>query len=305
MCTDVVGFAKSAAHLYRTIWLEHVDLKSPDRPPIGPVPTCHIVESWDPFADGSSDRDVHVYSSGTEISLSVNGKAVGKMKVGGWHDIDNETGATPGGVTFSNVVFEPGELTAMCTGVSNGTMTHIRHTSGKAAEVVLRVDAPSPTTGTGTALLADGQDTALVAAMVVDANGNIDHTSSVNISLRVVSGPGKVIATHNGDVQNHEPNLAPWHSSYHGLVRGIVQVTQNAASAPWHRARLAEIDVEGEAGPTELIVNGVLGATEIVVEASSPGLRSGRATIALSTDEATDGVLAVAAASVTDPLSFE
>ena len=37
---DVVGFAKSAAWLYRTIWLEDVDLDSPDRPPIGPVPTC-------------------------------------------------------------------------------------------------------------------------------------------------------------------------------------------------------------------------------------------------------------------------
>lgn len=307
----MVGFAKSAVHLYRTIWLEDVDLKSPDRPPIGPVPTCHIVESWDPFADdgasnSTNDRDVHVYSSGTEISLSVNGKAVGgKLKVGGWHDLDKESGATPGGVTFSSVAWEDGEITATCMGVSNGTMTHTRHTSKKAAKIVLRVDAPSPRTGTGKALLADGQDTALLAAMVVDEAGNIDHTSSANITFSIVSGPGKVVATHNGDVQNHEPNLATWHSAYHGLVRGIVRVTQNAASPPWHRSRLAEIDLDGHAGPTELIASGVLDATSIVVQASSPGLIAGRATIVLSTDESTDGVLAVAAASVTDPLSFE
>ena len=42
-------------------------------------------------------------------------------------------------------------------------------------------------------------------------------------------------------------------------------------------------------------------ATEIVVSASSPGLTSAQATIALSTDEADSG-LAAAAASVTDPL---
>jgi hypothetical protein len=42
-------------------------------------------------------------------------------------------------------------------------------------------------------------------------------------------------------------------------------------------------------------------ATEIVVSASSPGLTSAQVTIALSADEG-DGVLAVAAASVTDPL---
>lgn len=38
---------------------------------------------------------------------------------------------------------------------------------------------------------------------------------------------------------------------------------------------------------------------------SSPGLISGQATIKLSTDEAVDGVLAVAAASVTEPLHIE
>lgn len=184
-------------------------------------------------------------------------------------------------------------------------MTHSRHTSKTSAKIVLRVDAPSPTTGTGKALLADGQDTALLAAMIVDADGNLDHTSTANITFSIVSGPGKVVATHNGNVQNHEPNLAPWHSAYHGLVRGIVRVTQNAAFAPWHRSRLAEIDLDGSIGPTELIASGTLEAKNIVVEASSPGLVGGQATIALSTDESADGVLAVAAASVTDALSFE
>ena len=84
--------------------LENVPLASADRPPIGPSPTCHIVESWDAFPAGtSSDRDIHVYSSGTTIDLAVNGKKVGTQTVGGWHDADPEKGETPGGVTFSSV----------------------------------------------------------------------------------------------------------------------------------------------------------------------------------------------------------
>jgi len=37
------------------------------------------------------------YSSGSEVSLTVNGKAVGgsMKKVGGWHDDDAEKGQTP------------------------------------------------------------------------------------------------------------------------------------------------------------------------------------------------------------------
>jgi hypothetical protein len=268
-----------------------------------------IVEHWDAFADApSSDRDIHVYSSGAEIALAVNSKAIGTMRVGGWHNSDPESGATPGGVTFSKVAWASGEITATCTGVNNPakSMTHTRRTSKKGTKITLRVDAPSPLTGTGKALLADGQDTGLLAAIITDADGNIDHGASNNVTFKIVSGPAKVVATHNGDVQNHEPNLADWHSAYHGMARGVIRVTQNAASAPWHRSRLAQIDVEHEAGPTELIAPGAqMEATEIVVEASSPGLASGRATIVLSTDAATDGVLAVAAASVTDPLHIE
>jgi hypothetical protein len=273
---DVVGFAKSAAHLYRTIWyvhepararlsalsqpwlnpkrgygrLENVPLTSADRPPIGPSPTCHIVESWDAFPTStSSDRDMHVYSSGTTIDLAVNGKKIGTKTVGGWHEADPEKGETPGGVTFSSVAWESGSVTATCHGVNTASksMTHVRKTSKVASKISLRVDAPSPQTGTGKALLADGQDTALLAAIVMDEDGNVDSTSNASITFSIVSGPGKVVATHNGDVQNHEPNLGASHAAYHGMVRGVVRVTENSASPSWVRSRLLHIDAEAAA----------------------------------------------------------
>ena len=87
-------------------------------------------------------------------------------------------------------------------------------------------------------------------------------------------------------------------------------MTQDVMGASESRARRCHIDAEHSAGPTDVLVGPFdvsdrsQPAVEIVVEASSPNLMSARATIALSTDEASDGVLAVAAASVHDPLHF-
>ena len=58
-------------------------------------------------------------------------------------------------------------------------------------------DAPSAATGTGTALVADGQDTALVRCSVVDARGVVvpdgrqfPTRPAVNVTFEVVSGQG-------------------------------------------------------------------------------------------------------------------
>ena len=66
-----------------------------------------------------------------------------------------------------------------------------RFTSGAAAALVLSLDAPSALTGTGTALLADGQDTALVRATVVDSAGHAVHDASNVITFIVTSGEGR------------------------------------------------------------------------------------------------------------------
>ena len=47
--------------------------------------------------------------------------------------------------------------------------------------------------GTGSALLADGNDVALIRATVVDSNGHDTLASGVNISFEVISGPGRVV----------------------------------------------------------------------------------------------------------------
>jgi hypothetical protein len=77
--------------------------------------------------------------------------------------------------------------------VCNRTPPLRRYTSGLATAVVLSIDAPSPVTGTGSKMLLDGQDVALIRATVVDAAGHTVHNAANNITFEIVSGPGRIV----------------------------------------------------------------------------------------------------------------
>ena len=61
------------------------------------------------------------------------------------------------------------------------------------------VDVPSVDSGTGAALLLDGEDTALIRVMMADGAGSLRSTAVANVSARVVSGPGRVLGIGSGD----------------------------------------------------------------------------------------------------------
>jgi len=128
------------------------------------------------------------------------------------------------------------------------------------------------------------------------------HLATTNVTFRVVSGPGAVVGTHNGDPHCHEPNNAPWHSAYHGLVRGVVQVTSIAGRTSRERALLAQIDAHGPLSAGASVA--ALSTDAIVVEASAPGFDAVRLTIPTSTDASVAGVMAVAAAGAGQPVDF-
>ena len=141
----------------------------------------------------------------------------------------------------------------------------------------------------------DGQDVALLRAEIVDSNGVRVASATNNVTFTVVSGPGRIVGSHNGDPTTHVNNHSPMHPAYHGLVRGVVMVTEDRASPAWHRQRLRYIDVDGNKN-VKIVEPGTEtdGANDvIVVSASSPGLATVTVSIACSTDAA-DSVLAVA-----------
>ena len=56
----------------------------------------------------------------------------------------------------------------------------------------LSLDAPSPHTGTGTKVVLDGEDVAMVRATLTDGEGHLVPTN-LNISFVVTSGPGRIV----------------------------------------------------------------------------------------------------------------
>ena len=228
----------------------------------------------------SDERDIHVYATAPSVELLLNGASQGFQS-----GLQLGTRGGPSWAQFTGLHFTAGNLTAVAMDASNKTLgVHTVLTSDKPAKLVLTVDVPSAHTGTGTALLLDGQDVGLLRAEIVDARGIFCALASgVNITFKVVQGPGEVVGVHSGDPKSHEPNQASYHTSYNGLVRGIIRVTSNAAVATGLRH---VIDADG--------VRDVRSTGSIVVEVSAPGLSSAVISIATSTDPAKDGVLAVA-----------
>ena len=299
---DLAGFAKASAFWYRSYWLHDPmnDSKPSDsvyHPPPLPNPSTanptaameedhdgnlvHIVQSWEPGLEGST-RTIHAYSNAPMIELFVNGKSQGAQSV----PYRQYT-------TWNNVPFSPGNLTAIAQTADKKTVArHTVMTSGAAASVRIDVDVPSSTTGTGSALVLDGQDAGLVRATILDAGSNVVRSSSHNVSFRIVSGPGRIVGVGNGNPMCHESNTAMWRSAFHGLARAVVQVTEHASGPASHRRRLMEIDRQG-GERTQIVTQPT--ATGIVVEASVDGLGSSQVTIPVSTNPS-DDVLSVAAA---------
>ena len=126
------------------------------------------MESWVAPPLGQINRSVHVYTNAPRVRLWLNGVAVAED-------------AAPGGVAaFGAVTFAPGNLTAEALDVNGArlrTDAALTPVEGGAVALSLSLDAPSPRTGTGAALVADGQDVAMVRTRAAPRRGQLALTS--------------------------------------------------------------------------------------------------------------------------------
>ena len=301
---DLAGFAKASAYWYRAWWLyditnqkrKDVTFNAPSLVDPGAQASeentkdgymIHILQDWESVPGYDSKRTIQVYTNGKYVELFVNGKSQGTKEIGwlGWAE-------------WNELKYSPGTLTAnvLTTSGNNKKIlaTHVRGTAGEPVRIVAGVDVPSAHTGTGAALVLDGQDTGMVHAAILNSKGHVVSGASHNVTFRVVSGPGRIVAVGNGNPACHEPNHATWRSAYHGLVRAFVQVTKDQSSSAMHRKRLLQID--GDGGMRTVIVPPGFETPleDIVIEASVDKLGSSKVTIPVSSDSGEDGVLKVA-----------
>jgi hypothetical protein len=281
-----------------------------------PIHDCEGFDVWpticsgavDPEGGGGGGRSVQiqVYSDLPLIELVLNSESQGTFP------------CTPGGfAAFSLPKFEPGNLTAAGMMSAGGEVKafHTLLTAGPPVAIELSVDVPSAATGTGSALVLDGHDSGLIRASLLDKDGLVSDASSV-VTFSVTSGPGRISGVHNGDAKSHEPQASSSRRAYHGLVRAAVKVTRDTMSDLVLSEQI-EVGV-GDAVETVAVGRNLgfrdpgiwpgfwpgLAEDNIVVTATSPGLKAATVMIRVSADEA-DSPLAVAGSDLTATLAFD
>ena len=183
---DLAGFPKDRYYLYQARWRPN-------------LPMAHILPHWTwPGREGQV-TPVHVYSSGDEAELFVNGKSYGRIKKDGYRFVWDQVVYQPG--TVDVIVYKNGQLWArdrVCT-------------AGKASMLLASVDYA-------------GEDLSFVTVDVADREGNLvpdaDHLLTFS-----VKGPAQLVATDAGDPTSHVPFYSPSLPAFHGKASVIVRRT--------------------------------------------------------------------------------
>lgn len=188
-------------------------------------------------------------------------------------------------------------ITLLAIGASEEVAaTHSVFGPGDAANLGLSIDVPSHLTGTGSSLLLDGHDMALLRLELLDSRGRLATASEPeNVTFSVVSGPGRIAGIGNGDLTSHRHQPGSETETYGALARVLVQVSVDCTSP--HRELVATIDADTQAGIRTKVLESC--PTEaIVVEASTASGKRAQVTIPVSGDVARDSPEAVASQAV-------
>ncbi len=189
---DLAGFKKDRFYLYQARW----------RPEL---PMAHILPHWSWPERVGQVTPVHVYTSGDEAELFLNGVSQGRKK----------RGPRDYRLRWDEVVYEPGELRVVAYREGRSWAESTRRTTGPAAALRLDPDRAE--------LRGDGLDLSFVTASVVDADGLVVPRASSPITFEIVEGPAEVLATDNGDATSHVPFQSAVRPAYNGLALAIVR----------------------------------------------------------------------------------
>jgi beta-galactosidase len=188
---DLCGFKKDRFYLYQARW----------RPEL---PMAHILPHWNWPERIGQITPVHVYTSGDQAELYLNGRSLGRQVRKPyqyrfrWDDVKYEPGV------LNVVVYKDGRIWAADT---------VR-TTGTAARLSLSADRST--------MSADGRDLAFVSVAILDKDGLVVPTAENPIRFRV-EGVGEFVAAGNGDPTNLEPFQTHSRDAFNGRCLVIIR----------------------------------------------------------------------------------
>jgi beta-galactosidase len=207
---DLAGFPKDRYFLYQSRW-------RPD------VPMVHVLPHWTWPERVGQVTPVHVFTSGDEAELFVNGKSQGRQKKAQYAYR----------LRWDYVTYEPGAITVVAYKDGREWARETIRTAG--APAALRADADR------TALASDGRDLAFVTVRIVDKDGVPAPRAHDRVRF-TVDGPADLVATDNGDPTDFTPFPSPERAAFNGLVLGIVRTRAGAGGTITVRAAGAGLE---------------------------------------------------------------
>ena len=213
---DLAGFKKDRFYLYQSRWL-------PDSPMV------HILPHWNWPDRIGKITPVHVFTSGEEAELFLNGHSLGKKK----------KDAFEYRLRWDDAVYTPGELKVIAYKKGKRWAEEIVRTTGPATQLIISEDRDK--------INADGNDLSFITVRIADKSGLTLPDAANQVSF-AIEGPAEIVATDNGDPADMTSFASKERKAFSGLVlailrsqkgsHGLVKVT---ASSPGLKKAVIEI----------------------------------------------------------------
>jgi beta-galactosidase len=188
---DLAGFRKDRFYLYQSRW-------RPD------LPMAHILPHWTWPQRIGEVTPIHVFTSGDEAELFVNGESQGKK----------EKAPYQYRLRWDYVTYQPGEVKVVAYKNGKEWATSTVRTAGSPARLDASADRST--------ISADGRDLSFITVRVADENGRTVPQANNPITFSI-AGPAEIVATDNGDPTSFVPFQAAEREAFNGFVLAIVR----------------------------------------------------------------------------------
>ncbi|MGO8697414.1 MAG: beta-galactosidase GalB [Limisphaerales bacterium] len=188
---DLAGFKKDRFYIYQARWRPEMRM-------------AHLLPHWTWPDRVGQVTPVHVYTSGDEAELFLNGKSLGRKT----------KGPLEYRLHWDDVVYEPGNLKVVAYKAGQKWATETVSTADAPAKLLLHADR--------NAIDADGRDLSFVTVKVADKDGRLAPRAQNHLKFEL-DGPGEIVATDNGDATSFESFQAPERNAFNGMALVIVR----------------------------------------------------------------------------------
>ncbi|MBR3219383.1 MAG: DUF4982 domain-containing protein [Thermoguttaceae bacterium] len=193
---DTACLKKDTYWLYRAAW-------RPDEP------TAHLLPHWNWAGHEGETIEVDLFTNGEEAELFLNDRPLDRQKRQEHrYRLSWEVPYQAGKLTAK--VYRGGELWAEDT----------VETTGEAAQLALSADRE--------AIAPDGKDLAFIVCEIQDADGRVVPTAKNSVRF-TVTGPGKLVATDNGNARDWTSYASPERRAMAGKLLAIVRLERGAS----------------------------------------------------------------------------